>query len=279
MTLYARLVPAAVRLRLRPHLQRALEVSGLISVLHRRQERRLAQAPAAPFDDGLPMPPAELLVLVGASSDGRWFSEGGRAHAAMFGGLAAAHGVEIGAQTDVWDLGSGCGRIARWLAPKVIAGGGAFTGSDINRRLVDWTSAHLPGRYLLNGLRTPTPLAPKSKDLVYAYSVLTHLREKAVRAWLVEVHRVLRPSGLALLTFHDEGYARAWGPDGVADRLEREPFIVLNDAMEGSNYLSSWTTRDWFTAMAGPLFEVVEIVPGRADNPTQAVAVLRARAV
>ncbi|MCX7588947.1 hypothetical protein [Phenylobacterium sp. 58.2.17] len=42
MTLYARLVPAAVRLRLRPHLQRALEVSGLIGVLHRRQERRLA---------------------------------------------------------------------------------------------------------------------------------------------------------------------------------------------------------------------------------------------
>ncbi|MBS0490065.1 MAG: class I SAM-dependent methyltransferase, partial [Proteobacteria bacterium] len=139
-------------------------------------------------------------------------------------------------------------------------------------------SAHLPGRYLLNGLKTPTSLAPKSKDLVYAYSVLTHLREKAVRAWLEEVHRVLRPGGLALLTFHDEGYARAWGPPGVAERLEGEPFIVLNDAMEGSNYLSSWTTSAQFTAMAAPLVEVLEIVPGRRDNPTQAIAVLRARA-
>lgn len=277
MTLYARLVPAAVRLRLRPHLQRALEVSGLIGVLHRRQERRLAQAPASPFDDGLPMPPAELLVLVGASSDGRWFSEGGREHAAMFSSLAGKHGVDVAKAADVWDLGCGCGRIARWLAPQVIAGGGAFTGSDINRRLVDWTSAHLPGRYLLNGLKTPTSLAPKSKDLVYAYSVLTHLREKAVRAWLEEVHRVLRPGGLALLTFHDEGYAGAWGPPGVVGRLEREPFIVLNDAMEGSNYLSSWTTAEHLKALAGPLFEVLEIVPGRADNPTQAVAVLRAR--
>lgn len=278
MTLYATLVPAAVRRRLQPHLQRALEVSGLIAVLHRRQERRLAQAPAPPFDDGLPMPPPELLVLVGASSDGRWFSEGGQKHAAMFEGLALQHGVDIGAGRDVWDLGSGCGRIARWLAPKVIAGGGAFTGSDINRRLVDWTSAHLPGSYLLNGLRTPTPLDAKSKDLVYAYSVLTHLREKAVRAWLEEAHRVLRPGGLALLTFHDEGYARAWGPPGVAERLDREPFIVLNDAMEGSNYLSSWTTSAWLKDAAGPLFDVLEIVPGQADNPTQAIAVLRARA-
>ena len=52
---------------------------------------------------------------------------------------------------------------------------------------------------------------------------------------------------------------------------------MLNDAMEGSNYLSSWTTAEHLEALAGPLFEVLEIVPGRADNPTQAVAVLRAR--
>ena len=108
--------------------------------------------------------------------------------------------------------------------------------------------------------------------------MLTHLREKAVRAWLQEVHRVLRPGGLALLTFHDEGYAGAWGPPGVVGRLEREPFIVLNDAMEGSNYLSSWTTAVHLEALAAPLFEVLEIVPGRRDNPTQAIAVLRARA-
>ena len=91
------------------------------------------------------------------------------------------------------------------------------------------------------------------------------------------VARTLRPGGIALLTFHDEGYAGAWGPPGVVGRLEREPFIVLNDAMEGSNYLSSWTTAEHLKALAGPLFEVLEIVPGRADNPTQAVAVLRAR--
>jgi len=223
------------------------------------------------------MPPPELLVLVGGTTDARWFSEGGQEHARTFRELAQRHGVDIGRPTDVWDLGCGCGRIARWIAPEAIAAGGSFTGSDINRRLVEWSGAHLPGRYLKNELRPPSPLPAGSIDLVYAYSVLTHLREAAVSGWFKEIRRVLRPGGLALLTFHDEDYAAAWGPPGVAQQLGEQAFVVLNDALEGSNYLSSWLTRKHFIEMAAPHFEVLEIVPGRQTPPMQAVAVLRSR--
>jgi SAM-dependent methyltransferase len=267
-----------MRQHLRRIVHRGLEISGLIGPLHRRQERRIAQNPHVQLEDGRPMPPAELRVVIGGTPDPVWFSERGQADAARFLALAAAHGLDGSGPLDVWDLGSGCGRIARWMAGEVVATGGAFHGSDINPRLVAWCAANLPGRYLVNRLRPPVKLAAASKDLVYAYSVLTHLRETATRDWLAEVARVLRPGGLALLTFHDEDYARAWGPPGVADALETQDYMILNDALEGSNYMSSWTSRRYFTQLAATHFEVLEIQPGDAQAPVQATAVLKRRA-
>lgn len=266
-----------MRQQLRRVIHRGLEVTGLIGPLHRRQERRIAQGPHAELDDGRPMPPAELRVITGGTPDPVWFSQRGQADAERFLALAAAQGLDRSKRIDVWDLGSGCGRIARWMAPEVAASGGAFHGSDINPRLVAWCAANLPGRYLVNRLRPPVKLPAGSKDLVYAYSVLTHLRETATQAWLAEIARVLRPGGLALLTFHDEDYARAWGPAGVADALGTQDYLILNDALEGSNYMSSWTSRRYFAQLAAAHFEVLEIQAGDTQAPVQATAVLRRR--
>lgn len=264
-----------MREQLRRVIHRGLEISGLIGAFHRRQERRIAQQPYASLDDGRPMPPAELRVITGGTPDPVWFSERGQADAARFLALAQVHGLDRSSPLDVWDLGCGCGRIARWVAQEVVAGGGSFHGSDINAQLIAWCAASLSGRYLVNRLRPPVRLAVGSKDLVYAYSVLTHLRETATRAWLAEIARVLKPGGLALLTFHDEDYARAWGPPGVAEALKSQDYLILNNALEGSNYISSWTSRSYFTQLATPHFEVLEIQPGNTETPVQATAVLR----
>ncbi|HYD44089.1 MAG TPA: hypothetical protein VEA79_02355, partial [Phenylobacterium sp.] len=54
---------------------------------------------------------------------------------------------------------------------------------------------------------------------------------------------------------------------------------VLNNALEGSNYMSAWTSRRRFTELADPHFEVATIEPGGGQAPTQALAVLRVRSV
>ncbi len=257
---------------------KVLNRTGLIALLYRAQERRIAAGPSEPVDDGHPFPPPDLLVLVAGTPSQRWFSYSGQRDAARFTALARAHGLDPAAGRDVLDFGVGCGRIARWMAPRVVAGGGRFHGSDLNRRLAAWCAANLPGRYGTNGLRPPLRLGDGAVDLVYAYSVLTHLREPAARAWLEEVARVLRPGGLALLSFHDEAYARAWGPAGTAEALQASPYVVLNDSLEGSNYLSSWTTRRHFEAMAAPWFEVLDVDPAGEAEQQHAIAVLRTRA-
>lgn len=263
----------SLRRAVRPLLDR----TGLISLYYRALERRLARQPSEAVDDGRPMPPADLLVLVCGSADQRWFSEQGKRDAGMFAKLAADHGCDVRKGATVVDWGVGCGRIARWLAADVQAGGGRFVGSDLNPKLVSWCEGHLPGAYHVNGLMPPLAVEAGGADVVYAYSVLTHLREKACVAWLDEVARVLKPGALGLLTFHDEHYAAAYGPPGAADALAREPYVVLNDAMEGSNYMSSWITQARFRELAQPWFDVETILPGGREGPNQAVAVLRRR--
>lgn len=261
---------------LRRLLHRGLEVSGLIGPLHRRQERRHAELSSDPYQDGLPMPPAALIGAVAGTGSQRWYSEKGKQDATWFISVAASHGATWdGAR--VWDLGCGCGRIARWIAPDVLTSGGDFLGTDINRALVGWCDANLPGRYLRNSLQPPVKRASGDRDLVYAYSVFTHLRETAIRSWLAEIARVLRPGGLAMLTFHDEAYAAAWGPESVRVSLQSARLVIFNDALEGSNYLSTWIRRSTFIALAEEHFSVLEIVPGRGDEPVQALAVLQKR--
>lgn len=255
-----------------------LNKTGLIAIFYRALERKIAEGPTEPVDDGQPFPPPDLLVLVTGTPSQRWFSQSGQRDAERFTALARAHGLDPASGKDVLDFGVGCGRIARWMAPRVTDGGGRFQGSDLNPRLAGWCAAHLPGRYGRNGLRPPLRQESRSLDLVYAYSVLTHLREPAARAWLQELARVLRPGGLALLSFHDESYARTWGPAGTAEQLAARPYVVLNDSLEGSNYLSSWTTRAHFEAMAAPWFDLKEIAPAGEVEQAHAIAVLRARA-
>jgi SAM-dependent methyltransferase len=262
---------------LRRYLRRGAESVGLIGPYYRWWERRAARQPATLLDDGAPMPPPELIIRVNGTPDQGWFSERGKADLANLTALAGEEGMALDGRITVLDWGCGCGRIARWLAPIVCDHGGRYVGCDILPELAGWCGAALPGRYFANRLDPPLDLPAGEIDLVYSHSVLTHLREASVRAWLAELRRVLRPGGLAVLTFHDEVYAERWAPALVAARLKKQPYVVWNDALEGSNYLSAWTTGAHLSELASEAFEVRRICPGRTDVAEQAIIVLAAR--
>ncbi len=256
-------------------IRRGMERTGLIGPYYHAVERRLAGQPTETVDDGRPMPPPYFRVATSGTARQAWFSERGRADAAKFVDLAQAHGIDTRLARNVLDFGCGCGRIARWLASDIIAAGGAFHGSDVNPDLVRWCADNLPGSYVTNALHPPLHLDDAAIDLVYAHSVLTHLSEQTAQAWLAEIRRILRPGGLALLTFCDETYTAARAPPEVRIKLQSQPYVVWNNALEGSNYLSAWTTRGHFAALAAPVLEVLQILPGGAKEPDQAVAILR----
>jgi SAM-dependent methyltransferase len=112
----------------------------------------------------------------------------------------------------VLDIGCGNGRVAAQLAP-VLRGAGGYQGFDISRRGIEacrrqfagephMRFAHLDvwnGEYNPRGriaeAETVFPAADASIDLAFATSVFTHMRMPAVRRYLAETARVLRPGG------------------------------------------------------------------------------------
>ena len=100
-----------------------------------------------------------------------------------------------------------------------------------------------------------------------------------MQAWLGDFKRVLRPGGLALVSFADAARVRL-ADEARPDRplqahLERTGFATSTRALEGSNFMSSYVTAAAFRTLAAEQFEVAEIAPSDSTGQTLAWAVLR----
>jgi SAM-dependent methyltransferase len=117
----------------------------------------------------------------------------------LFRSLYDAHSGRLGPATSVLDFGCGWGRIIRFFLKDVDSAN--LLGIDSNRRAIEaceatnrWCS------FRLVDVLPPTALPDGGFDLVYAYSVFSHLSEEAHDRWLHEFARVLKPGGLLIAT-------------------------------------------------------------------------------
>ena len=146
----------------------------------------------------------------------------------IYGGYMVARGLQdtldlvgrpFASFSSVLDFGCGCGRVLRWFqdqAPRV-----RLHGSDVSAAAIAWDRAHMPfARFEVNAKDPPLAYPDGAFDLVIAVSVVTHLSEEMQLAWLGELHRVLAPGGVALMSVH--------GDDVSLQRLkgrDRERFL------------------------------------------------------
>jgi 2-polyprenyl-3-methyl-5-hydroxy-6-metoxy-1,4-benzoquinol methylase len=132
------------------------------------------------------------------------------------------HGLEQGMK--VLDWGVGCGRLARHFARE----GYDIHGIDIDAENVRWCNEHIgAGNYFCVDLYPPTGLPSDSYDVIISSSVLSHLTESTMRAWLAEINRLLTPGGRALLSFNGDGTSFLWAgasQDALAGLVERGMF-------------------------------------------------------
>ena len=105
----------------------------------------------------------------------------------------------------------------------------------------------------------PLDVADDTYDLVYAFSVFTHLTD-SWSAWLLELHRVLKPGGLFVVTILSKGMSDAiahepWDPARVGMNVLRPeqswsdggPSVLLSSGGSGSTGAGS-STSGWSTA-------------------------------
>ena len=73
-------------------------------------------------------------------------------------------------------------------------------GIDPDAAAVVWAGKHLRGTFATIDRRPPTAMPAGSFDVAVAISVFTHMEEDLQREWLAELHRLLRPGGLLIVS-------------------------------------------------------------------------------
>jgi SAM-dependent methyltransferase len=244
-----------------------LDRTRLIRPVFRGYERLQALRDGGGSEPGIP--PAQLRVRVAGTADLAWFLEGGRLAAGAVRDAASRHGRPLEQLDGVLDFGCGCGRVIRHLE------GIELSGSDADAAAIAWCRRNLPfARFETNGAAPPLAWDAAGFDLVYGFSVLTHLTEELQRRWLAELRRVLRPRGLLLLSTHGERYRDRLTPEERA-RFDAGVVVVRWEQAEGTNLCAAYHPRAAVERLAEG-FEFVETVPeGARGNPHQDLHVLR----
>jgi SAM-dependent methyltransferase len=150
----------------------------------------------------------------------------------LFKALSEKHGRGVAASSSVLDFGCGWGRVIRFFLKDVTPQN--LLGIDVNEKVVEicrrtnqWCRFQPCERLPPSGLETD------SFDLIYAFSVFSHLSEEAHALWLDEFERLLKPGGVLLLTTFPRALLATSNWSEVVDRFSPvEPWLSAYDRGE-----------------------------------------------
>ncbi len=178
----------------------------------------------------------------------------------------------------VLDFGCGAGRVTRHALLEDPSG--EYWGCDIDSRSIDWMRANLspPLRVFQVEDWPPTQQPDGQFDLIYAFSVFTHLLD-SWSAWLLELHRMLDEDGVLIVTVFGPGVS-AHGEVPIGEDINGMNVIEPGTDWEHGGPLivhSEW----WLRAHWGRAFEIVELRRGDPSGAPplfgQGILVMRRR--
>ena len=159
-------------------------------------------------------------------------------------------GRDPAAVNSMLDFACGCGRFLRTYADDRPAGLKLY-GSDFDAEAIGWCRKHLRfADFQVNGELPPLRYEDGSFDVVVCTSLFTHLDRAHHEAWIPELARVLKPGGVALVTFRGpELFEQLMPGDQRLEDLKRDGFLLDNSITQKTVlpewYQDAFTTEDF----------------------------------
>lgn len=221
------------------------------------------------LDNGLPLPPAFLRVLVAGSPDAHWFLEIGKRGANSIENVLAKNDVDVKKFKRILDFGCGCGRVIRHF--KYLADRGLeIIGCDYNRKLIDWNNQNLRfASFTNNQLNPPATFADSEFDLVYSLSVFTHLDKNLQIEWMREIYRIIKGGGYLIITTQGTHYRDKLNEEEKRS-FDNGQIVVKYAETSGSNLCSAYHPLEYIKGEFSSGFELVDFIEkGALGNPFQ----------
>lgn len=164
----------------------------------------------------------------------------------------------------VLDFGCGSGRVIRHFGAEATKA--EVWGCDLDAPSIAWLNENLspPFKFFESADVSTLPQEEGYFDLIYAFSVYTHLTENWA-GWMLEHHRVLKDDGLLFVTFLGEGMTQHLiGEEWDEDRIGMNTLMHGNPWDHGGPiaFNSPW----WIHAHWGRAFEIVDLRPQIGDG-------------
>lgn len=237
---------------------------------------------------GQPIPPGWLVQAFIGFPDIRSFLKSGPRTVRIISELVRDAGENIHAYEKILDFGCGCGRVLRAFPSETTA---KLVGCDLHRDAINWCSQHMKNAAFFQGTEWPDEsFLDNEFDLIYAISVLTHLDEQHQDAWLQEWQRILKPGGIAIVTFRAEDtfeesirvadnnraneIKRIWENSGrgFAYLKHKEWNGVFDEFYSDTFHTHSYIMNHW-----SEYFDIVKVVKATGFAHLQSAAVMRKR--
>jgi SAM-dependent methyltransferase len=225
--------------------------------------------------DGLAVPPRLLRMGYYMDDTEGFLRSGKKSYESLCGLLESAH-VALLPGDSMLDWGCATGRSLRYFAP--LAENCNVWGSDVDAPAIEWCTQYLnpPFKFLTATGLPYLPFEQNTFKFIYGLSVFTHITSMR-DMWLLELARILRKDGVAIMTVHNEHSWETFRKEGMPSWVPQDLRLLPEIPewgldLRGDFWYQSYTFfhSNYIKKVWGQYFDILDIVP-RAEGYQTAV--------
>jgi SAM-dependent methyltransferase len=166
---------------------------------------------------------------------------------------------------NILDWGCGPARVVRHL-PFVITENCKIYATDYNLQTIKWCRNNIEKvSFSHNKVEPPLSFNDNFFDVVYGFSVFTHLSEKNHWTWINELYRIIRPGGILLITTQGAIFKEKLTSKEKAIYLEGN-LVERSKVKEGHRTFSAFHPVEYMEKLFLNRWNVLKFIEGEKQN-------------